>query len=94
MKIILKKIDIDNKNEITHYVKWENDLDFYHLIAPMRSKDSKVEFISINSTQNFFNKNRAYDVSQAPLYQYTQSKINKVKGGVNDTIDFKIIERN
>jgi hypothetical protein len=27
------------------------------------------------------------------LYQYTQSKSNKVKGGVNEAIDFKAIDK-
>ena len=57
MNINLKKINLDNSLEIESYVKWENDLDFYHLIAPMRSKDSKVEMVTVVLTVNFFKKN-------------------------------------
>lgn len=57
MNIRLKQINIDNSLEIESYVKWENDLELYHLIAPMRSKDSKVEMVTVETTINFFEKN-------------------------------------
>jgi RimJ/RimL family protein N-acetyltransferase len=54
MNIKLIKIDIDNDIQLHHYVKWENDLDLYHLIAPMRSKNVKVEHITVESTREYF----------------------------------------
>ena len=57
MNIKLKQINLESSLEIESYVKWENDLEFYHLIAPMRSKDSKIEMVTVESTINFFKKN-------------------------------------
>lgn len=46
------------------------------------------------TAQNFFNKNRQFDVSSVPLHQYIQPTSIKQKAGMNDIIDFKMIERN
>lgn len=44
------------------------------------------------TAQNFFNKNRTFDVAQAPLHNYIQTNV-KSKGGINENVDFKGIER-
>lgn len=43
------------------------------------------------TAQNFFNKNRTFDAAQAPLFQYVQ--MSKSKGGINENVDFKGIDR-
>lgn len=57
MKIDIRTININNSFEVEAYVKWENDLEFYHLIAPMRSKDSKVVLVTVEGTVKFFQEN-------------------------------------
>ncbi len=57
MNINIKPINIENKNEINSYVKWENDLSLHHLTIPMRDKNSSKELVSIQSIVKSFRSN-------------------------------------
>lgn len=57
MNVNIKPINTSNIFELEAYIKWENDLEFYHLIAPMRSKDAKVELVTIDGITKFFEEN-------------------------------------
>ncbi len=46
-------------SEIKAYVSWENNQKNHHLLAPMRSPDSKVELVTVESVINFFRSNPA-----------------------------------
>jgi len=60
MKIKIEKLDIKNNLQLKSIVKWDNDTDLYHLITPVKSKDSSVEVKTVEQLTEMYEQSPEY----------------------------------
>jgi RimJ/RimL family protein N-acetyltransferase len=60
MNIQFQKLNVNDDEQLNALVKWDNDIDLYHLITPVRDKDKVLEFPTYEVLKNNFDKNPSF----------------------------------